>query len=154
MARYNKERQIWAGIFTLTGLIPFLGLGYYVVKDLTQPITPNKALLAYKAYSAIILAFLGGIHWGLALKNDQIHSVSLYVSSVLISLIAWLSLTLDYNKNTLLALVAGYGLVLMIDNWLFKSNIIQLWFLKMRLLATTLVIMTHILIFIKLINTI
>lgn len=154
MEKHDKERQIWAHAFTIAGLVPFFGLGYYIFEGLSAPITPDKALLAFKSYSAVILAFLGGIHWGLALKIDRVGPMSLYVSSVLMSLIAWLSLTLDHSENTLLALVIGYGLILMIDNWLFQSKVIQLWFLKTRLVATILVIVVHLIVFVKLITAI
>ena len=47
------------------GIIPFAGLS--LATPFTSDVLKAKLLFALMAYGAIILSFLGGIHWGLAI---------------------------------------------------------------------------------------
>jgi hypothetical protein len=51
----------------LLGLIPFLVCGYLACA--WRYAAEDRALLAFVAYGAVILSFLGGVHWGFALAE-------------------------------------------------------------------------------------
>jgi hypothetical protein len=53
----------------LLGLIPFLACAYLACAWRTP--TEGRALIALVAYGAVILSFLGGVHWGFALTEPR-----------------------------------------------------------------------------------
>lgn len=68
------------------GLLPFvLGAGLvWIVRPDAHP----YATLALTAYAATIVAFLGGIHWGLGMR-EAAPPASLFVWGIVPSLVAW-----------------------------------------------------------------
>lgn len=80
------------------GLIPFVGLA-------AQVSNPD-AVSAFMAYSAVILSFLGGVHWGVAMRDQPFASDARLVVCMLPSLFAWLALLLPLNLGLWVALIA------------------------------------------------
>ncbi len=68
------------------GLLPFVGLALlmWVVRDDVQA----YVALALSAYAALVLSFLGGIHWGLAMRQPGRVPQALWWG-VVPSLVAW-----------------------------------------------------------------
>ncbi|ATJ81730.1 hypothetical protein BEI_0743 [Halomonas beimenensis] len=65
------------------------------------------AIQAFLAYGALILSFLGGVHWGLALAHGQRHRL---VAGILPSLVAWPSLLIDARLGAWILLVGFLAL--------------------------------------------
>ena len=92
------------------GLIPFVGLAglmWLVSGDVHAFVA-----MALSAYAATIAAFLGGIHWGMALPLDAAARRFHLVWGVIPSLVAWVALLMPaYAGLPLLALllVVCYG---------------------------------------------
>ena len=55
----------------IAGLIPFIGLGLASVST-NNPAEAERYLLGLVGYGAVILAFLGGIHWGFILHPSAL----------------------------------------------------------------------------------
>lgn len=97
----------------LAGLIPFLGTGLVA---LTEPGEWGRlALVALTAYAAVILAFLGGVHWGLALEDGVKQTAATqrvrFVGGVVPSLVGWVGLlvgAVGFAKTGLLVEAAGF----------------------------------------------
>ena len=70
------------------GLVPFV-LGALLVWVVNAQAHPY-ATLALSAYAAVIVSFLGGIHWGLALRMTA-PPATLFIWGVVPSLVAWLA---------------------------------------------------------------
>ncbi|NGM21951.1 DUF3429 domain-containing protein [Roseomonas stagni] len=84
------------------GLIPFLGL------TAATALSIGWAPPALAAYGAAILAFLGAVHWGLALRAPESEAGATtprLALGVLPSLIAWIALLLPLRPG--LALLAA-----------------------------------------------
>ncbi len=82
-----------AGILGYAGLIPFIGLTVFMF--LVDGDSAIFARFAFQAYAAIILTFIGGVHWGLVVnKNDQGNTQLVIIASVVPSLLAWVSILL------------------------------------------------------------
>ena len=62
-----KGLPILAAVLGLLGLLPFLGCTVGIIAFPRQVPVPNL-VAAIIAYGAVILAFLGGVHWGFALE--------------------------------------------------------------------------------------
>ena len=98
-----------AGVLGYAGLIPFV----LAALALHGP-WPGAALAAqvFIAYGATILAFLGGIQWGLALSPGSQRATERAVVGVLPSLVAWLALLVPASTATTL-LAAGFAALLL-----------------------------------------
>jgi hypothetical protein len=91
------------------GLLPFvLGAALtWIVRADAQP----YVAASLSAYAAVILSFLGGIHWGLGFRA-QPAAPSLFVWGVLPSLIAWIAVVMPPYAGLVVhgvALIACYA---------------------------------------------
>lgn len=76
----------------LAGLLPFLAGA--ALQWFTPPGWRMLAASALLTYGAVIVSFLGGIHWGLAMRAGQPAPARL-VWGVVPSLLGWLGILLD-----------------------------------------------------------
>jgi hypothetical protein len=76
----------------LAGLIPFVVLA--AVQWFSVPGWRMLAGSALLSYGALIVSFLGGIHWGLAMRGQPLAPARL-IWGVLPSLLGWLAVLLD-----------------------------------------------------------
>ncbi len=76
------------------GLIPFVVLSAAVALGMGSPgFTVTDAVNALLRYGAVIISFIGAVHWGVALSVAQPDTRnSMFVYSVVPSLVAWLLL--------------------------------------------------------------
>jgi hypothetical protein len=113
------------------GLLPFAGLaiGVYIF-PLYGPWLVNALLF----YGATILAFLGGVHWGVAVKDDRAPAY-LYVSGVLPQLLGFGALLAPPIVGSSL-LAAGLMAMLLTDIVYMRAQLLPRWFLKLRLVLT------------------
>ncbi|MBY0355403.1 MAG: DUF3429 domain-containing protein [Rickettsiales bacterium] len=117
----------WA--LSIAGLVPFIGL------TLTQLATPSPDTLhALLAYAAVILAFLGGIQWGIGMRIDGDSKQSSWVMglSIFPSLIAWAALLQSSEILGILMAVAGLLSALAVDYYLHRMEVLTDWFWAMR----------------------
>ena len=131
----------WLGA---VGLLPFIGLASASV--VSEPSQLDPAAFALVAYGAVILSFLGGIHWGLTISS----SVSLtdgkaffrrLCVSVLPSLLGWGALFLPLSTG-LFVLAAGFTLLLLYDLWASRAGQAPSWYPSLRLPLSLVVIVT------------
>ena len=131
-------------ILGLLGLIPFILLAIHSI-FVFDWFTPTQAKIAFVQYSAVILSFLGGIHWFQALIEPK-NKHQIYVS-MLPSIIGWASLLVFNIKITLLILSVSYLLILLYDKFtLTLPKHIVIEYTAMRLSLTSVVVISHVLI--------
>ena len=100
----NRPLPTLALLLGLAGLIPFIAFGIYAVAQ-----NDDRAAFGLVAYGAVILAFLGGVHWGFALEEPNRRGERARLSlGVAPSLVGWVGLLL----STALAVNAGLALIL------------------------------------------
>lgn len=112
------------------GLVPFVGLCL-----LTWVVRPDVAPfvhLALVAYGAVIVSFLGGVHWGIAFSKWQAAGAHL-AWGVVPSLLAWAAVLMPaYAAAPLLA--ALLVLCYLVDRSLYPAAGLQYWLgLRLRL---------------------
>lgn len=88
------------------GLVPFV-LGAALVW-LVWPEAHPYTTLALSAYAAVIVSFLGGIHWGIAFRESE-PPPSLFVWGVLPSLLAWVAVMMPASAGLVI-----HGLMLLV----------------------------------------
>ena len=131
---------LWLGV---SGLVPFLvaaGLSF-----LSAPINPATAVYALIAYGAVILSFLGGVHWGVALTRGQTSGPSgqtvWYMISVGPSLVAWLALLLAPVPG-LLVLAVSFLAMIMVDVHAARVEQVPAWYSSLRVRLSAVVILS------------
>ncbi len=88
----------WLGF---SGLIPFVGAA--VGGLIGDPALQEMSLRALLAYGAIILSFLGGVRWGLAIAQTETGALLKPLTvSVLPSLLGWVALLLPTGVGLLI----------------------------------------------------
>ena len=117
------------------GLLPFVTLA---AVGLLAPTTPwwSAALLAY---GAVILSFVGALHWGFAMAQSGLSTAErtrCFVWSVVPSLMAWPATLLPPAGGAAL-LVAGFVAHLVQDHRLAAHTSLPAWYLPLRWRLTT-----------------
>jgi hypothetical protein len=78
------------------GLLPFVGGALLVW--LVWPEAHPYTTLALSAYAAVIVSFLGGIHWGIGF-GEAAPPASLFVWGVVPSLVAWVAVMMPASAG-------------------------------------------------------
>jgi hypothetical protein len=94
----------WVLRLGYAGLIPFVvgALLLFLVHDDVLALVA----IALTSYAAVIASFLGGIHWGLALRENTQHRTFQLVWGVVPSLLAWVAVIMPaYAGLPVLAVV-------------------------------------------------
>ncbi|MBL8517928.1 MAG: DUF3429 domain-containing protein [Betaproteobacteria bacterium] len=129
-------------VLVLTGALPFLSATLSLVAG--GPFHPTTSVVMLITYAAVILSFLGGIHWGLALKimgDAPTSATRLFILSVLPSLAGWGILFGLANPHWQLAAAAGvFAAVWALDGLLTVQGILPRWFFNLRSLITAIVV--------------
>lgn len=128
----------WLGGF---GAVPFIGLAA------AAPFLsgPTKILVSHAmaAYGALILSFLGGVHWGLAIGSkrgsDRGKLPSRLILSVIPSLVGWFALLIGETKG-LFILAAAVATMLWVDLRATSLGDAPPWYPKLRIPLSLVVI--------------
>lgn len=121
----------WIGY---AGLIPFvasLALCY-----LGDPPAQQFGIRALGAYAAVILSFIGGIHWGVATQKTTDETVGWYLGSVIPSLLGWLALLLRPSA-TMAVLLLCFLAWFVYERMTPIARTFPAWFVRLRLRLTS-----------------
>ena len=112
----------WAGLipFAVAALCTHSGVDGLVL----------YGFLGGTGYAAIILAFLGAVHWGLAMQ-DKRHNYW-YIWAVTPSLLATVTLMLFDVQWRLVALIPLFGLVWSVDMQAAQRGLFPRWYMALR----------------------
>ncbi len=133
-AHVDARTRRTAFILGLAGALPFVVLAALLWWQADGE--HALALTALTGYGAIILSFLGGIHWGLALRNADADPRD-FIISVIPSLLAWVALLLPAIPA--LTILAACFLGQLALDWRLR---LAAWFLLLRGLLTTIVVLS------------
>jgi hypothetical protein len=132
-----------AKILGLGGVIPLVA-GAVVVASVRDPFgIPLTHMLI--AYAAVILAFLGGIHWGfasaaLARSTVELDAPRILGLSVLPPLASCIGVVLPTAYGALF-LACAFTLVLLLDRASEQLGYTPFWWMKLRLRLTVTVVL-------------
>jgi hypothetical protein len=94
---------------SLLGLVPLIVFACGAVGHI--PETAERMLVALIDYAALVLAFSGGVHWGLALAPEALRPSLRFGAGVLPMIVAWIGLVLAQlvaPSVALAVLILGY----------------------------------------------
>ncbi|NKB53056.1 MAG: DUF3429 family protein [Rhizobiaceae bacterium] len=131
------RRTAW--LLSLAGYIPFVALAGALWVWLPQSEHYVLAKTALQTYGAIILSFLGGVRWGLALRSASNTSARRdMIMSVVPSLIGWFSLYVGAPGVFAVQALAFAGVGAW-DALSGEKGAFGLWFVRLRMVLTFLV---------------
>jgi SAM-dependent methyltransferase len=93
-------------------------------------------------YSAIIIAFLAGIHWACFLFFANTCPRPLLLTSNLVALLAWLGLLAPQAPWSMLLHILCFLYLLVLDHRLQQAGILPAWFYRLRCRATSIVVLS------------
>ena len=117
------------------GLLPFVVLAVAVWVDISHSSLWRDALVGY---GAVILSFVGALHWGFAMSQSDMTThqrTRSFVWSVVPALMAWVALSMTPKYASLL-LVAGFLIHFWQDMCLVALVDMPAWYLPLRLRLT------------------
>lgn len=88
---------------SLLGLVPFFVLAIRSVSIV--PVVAQVSLYGLIDYAALVLAFNGGIHWGLALLPETAHPTLRAVAAVVPVIAGWICIIIGQMVSPTVALV-------------------------------------------------
>ena len=128
-----QQPPAWAKNLGYAGLIPFLSLAAIT---LLLPQHKSQAQTVVAAYGAVIVSFLGAIHWGWGMRDASKPGATIsFIWGVVPSLLGWVALLLP-DPLGLFSLVATLWLCYMVDRKTYRQRQLAAW-LPMRLGLTT-----------------
>lgn len=132
-ARGNERVPAAAAWLGALGLLPFIA-GAAGVWLLDEP-RHGAALSLLSTYAAVILSFMGAIHWGLAMGDPAQAAGRRMALSVVPALLAWFALSLPPG-GTLVTLGIGYLGVYALDARAIAVGHAPPWYRRLRLPLT------------------
>ncbi|MBB5372995.1 DUF3429 domain-containing protein [Acidocella aromatica] len=141
-----KQPFTIAVLLSFAGAIPFLMLGAVVLLD---PVAAKTAIEVLISYGAVILSFLGAVHWGFALR-DTAHPVNgtplppavlgaerqLLIFGIVPALIGWVALSLMLHFNApalaLFLLLAGFLITVVVETIGRGRGVVAVNYLALR----------------------
>ncbi|HDZ54882.1 MAG TPA: DUF3429 domain-containing protein [Pseudomonas xinjiangensis] len=115
----------------VVGLVPFVtgSLGLWITPEAWR----ERVLEELLAYAAVILAFMGAIHWGLAMRADESSEkapVQLGLS-VIPPLLGWVALSLPISFG-LPVIFFAFASLYFADIWAVKHGLAPVWYPALR----------------------
>ena len=127
-----------AKILGYAGLIPFITFSLGTWFNLA---IIDDAHFIVLTYAAVILSFMGAIHWGVAMSINHKMVNTILGLSVIPALLGWLAL--------LIPMLYGYGLLIFsfiilywADKYISDQGMLPVWYLPMRLVLTSIVVLS------------
>jgi len=119
------------------GLVPFMA--FSIGSWISLPYF-SDAVQILIAYAAIILAFMGAIHWGQAMSRTSQQHGKYFYASVIPALTAWIALLLP-ETLALVVLVCGFIALYAYDRTVSISQAFPDWYIPMRKNLTLVVVL-------------
>lgn len=131
MSDLNRDLPKHVAWLGYGGLLPFVGLLMLTVVDPRRAPAWSDGLVGY---GAVILSFVGALHWGVAMSAsglDPTQRRRAFVWSVVPALLAWPATVLAGSEASLI-LVLGFALHLVQDRRLAGPAELPPWYLPLR----------------------
>ncbi len=136
-------------LLTLSGTLPFFVLTFILLKQKESLEWMNHSFdLLFNIYSISIISFISGIHWSQHLKVRDIskffmlNNIPIFSNAnVIIALLVWIFLD---QKKCLFVHFLIFIVLLIIDAHFFKIKIITFDYFKLRIIATSIVLVNFI----------
>ena len=128
---------------TLARLLGYAGLVPFIVFSAGAWTTfqvMRNAHFILLTYAAVILSFMGAVHWGIAMASSAAAAKIQLGASVLPALLGWLALLIPMLYGYLL-LAACFIALLAADRLAGRKGLLPDWYMPMRVILTSVVVL-------------
>ncbi|MGR8920281.1 MAG: DUF3429 domain-containing protein [Gammaproteobacteria bacterium] len=125
-----------AHVLGYAGLLPFLGATATLF--LGDAGESAVALYALTIYAAVILSFMGAVHWGAAMQGAAGGPLELGLS-VVPALVAWAAVTAAPPGLALAILALAFAVLLVADLLAVRASLLPRWYASLRVPLTVVV---------------
>ncbi|MEC5291237.1 DUF3429 domain-containing protein [Aurantimonas sp. C2-6-R+9] len=140
---YASHKTAWT--LGVLGLVPFVLMAVIFAYAGRSFIAYPMLVLAFSGYSATILAFLGGIRWGIGMVSHA-HRRRVLILSVLPSLAGWILLFVP-SPWVFAGFAAAFALQGAWDMLAARRRELPAWFGRLRLVLTGVVVLCQLVAF-------
>jgi Protein of unknown function (DUF3429) len=142
----TRRLPLTAILLGVAGLIPFIGCGIAALGP--DETSAQKMLWALIAYGAVVLSFLGGVHWGFALEPHSLEQGGRserwrLLFGVLPALVGWLALLVPLALPSwigLCLLIAGFLGTAIVESQAARRGLVQQGYMLLRWGLTAVVV--------------
>ena len=92
-------------------------------------------------YAAVILSFMGAIHWGLAMRDEGVSSPLQLGLSVVPPLVGWVALALS-PMTSFVVLIIMFAVLYIADTRAARLGLAPAWYPHLRLPLTVIVVLS------------
>lgn len=136
---FRSGIPLFALILGLGGLVPFVGLALASIVD---PLRMSIWVASCMSYGAIILSFVGALHWAFAMTASELtdrRRRATYGWSVVPALIGWAGILVlpFWAWATAIILVTGFWMHYLQDRRLARLIALPGWYLPLRMILTS-----------------
>ena len=140
----NEPKRVAAALMYV-GTLPFIACAIVLLFGNALGLGAYRAFTtqAITTYAAVIVAFLGGIQWGIAIVTHEQQpqtAKSLFLLSVVPSLLGWAMLFLPSNSSRVIVAIFLVGFVWVVDALLHLQQVIPTWFFRLRSVVSAVVL--------------
>ncbi len=123
-----ENENALAKLLGYLGLIPFLCSSLLI----WIPKFHQIAVHSLTIYATVILTFIGGVHWGIALQQTQSadNTNNRFIFSVIPSLVAWIAVV--FIKPYALIILIGCFIVFRLIEKRLYQQLIPVWYAQLR----------------------
>ncbi len=133
-----RRVPLLAIVLGIAGLVPFILLGLLALSP--DGVQARRMTLLLIAYGAVILSFLGAVHWGFALLQQdtapRTGERARFLLGVVPALIGWVALALPILElpfwSGLLVLIAGFGGTALVEHRAATRNLVPPGYMWLR----------------------
>lgn len=138
----NARLPLTAILLGIAGLIPFILCGLAAIRVGT-PDQLDRGAIALIGYGAVILSFLGGVHWGFVLQTPRTETgtatrwgASKWLAlGVVPALIGWLALLAPLYRMTdigIAVLIAGFLATVVVEQQMRRRELVPASYMALR----------------------
>ena len=131
-AELPDRQPVITALWGWAGVAPFAALAAAAV--FADPEAAAFALEKLVSFAAIILTFMGGVHWGLAMKTES-PGWHLYTTGIVPSLFAVTAIAVPTHW-ALPVLITGFVTLLLYDLRLVRQSYAPQWYGRLRIQLT------------------
>jgi hypothetical protein len=129
--------RLQAQLLGYAGLIPFIALSIGTWVELPIIQRPHYLL---QAYAAVILSFMGAVHWGMVISVPSEEARAQLFASVVPPLLGWIALMLPQVIAYSLLTLSFIGLCFY-DGIVSRKSALPSWYVPMRVVLTSIVVL-------------
>ena len=127
-----------ATLLTVAGIIPFAAGALYLIVPFGPPLWYALVSTALAWWAVIILGFMAGTYWGLAIGGDA--DPALLIGSNIAAIAAWGALIGLPSPWIPVAIAVLFALLLLLEWRAYATGRVPLFYLRLRMAVTSAVV--------------